>query len=146
MPYSWWGRFVPQTWLLPVSILFISEYFYFKYDKILKGALYLFLGLNVVWAALAIIFNLFISSHIKYQMSQLKSLQQPIMVEYCPYRSFNSNRIRFYEYQIPIIERKVTGKYIYNIIHSNTRFETSVPLPSLNKPILLQLSEKFKAE
>jgi hypothetical protein len=146
MPYSWWGRFVPQTWLLPISILCISEYFYFKYDKILKGALYLSLGLNVAWAALAIIFNLFISSHIKYQMSQLKSLRQPITVEYCSYRSFKSNRLRFYEYQIPIIERKVTGKYIYNVIHSNTRFETAVPLPSLNKPILIQFSEKFKAE
>ncbi len=146
MPYAWWGRFVPQTWLIPVTILSLSEYFYFRYSKILKWALYLSLGLNIAWAALAIIFNLFISARINYQMSQLKSLQQPISVEYCPYRSFNSNRLRFNEHQIPIVEKKLTGKYVYNIIHSNTRFETAVPLPPLKKPFLLQIGEKLKAE
>jgi len=146
MPGSWWGRYVPQFWLLPVSILFMSEFFSFKTDRFLRSGLYLILGLNIAWASLAIIFNLFISSRIDYQMSQLKALRQPITVEYCPYRSFKSNRVRFYESHIPILERQLTGNYIYNIIHSNTRFETPVPLPSVNKPVLLRWSEKLKME
>jgi hypothetical protein len=124
----------------------MSEFFSFKTDRFLRSGLYLVLGLNIAWASLAIIFNLFISSRIDYQMSQLKALRQPITVEYCPYRSFKSNRVRFYESHIPILERQLTGNYIYNIIHSNTRFETPVPLPSVNKPVLLRWSEKLKME
>ena len=146
MPASWWGRFVPQFWLLPVLILYMSEFLSFKTDRFLRGGLYLALGLNIAWAALAIIYNLFISSRVNYQMNQLKALHQPIKVEYCPYRSFKSNRVRFSESNIPIVESQVTGNYIYNIIHSNTRFETPVPLPSLDKPLLLQWSERLKAE
>ncbi len=146
MPYSWWGRFVPQTWLVPVIVLCMSECFYFRKDKLLKRALYVSLGLNTAWAALALIFNLFISVRIRYQMNQLKSLQQPVTVQYCSYRSFNSNSLRFDEYHIPTVEKKVAGKFVYNIIHSNTRFETTVPLPALKKPLLLEIGEKFKAE
>ncbi len=146
MPDSWWGRFVPQFWLLPVSILFMSEFISFKYDKLLKGSLCFALGLNVVWAALAIIFNLFISVHIDYQLSQLKALHLPVTVEYCPYESFKSNRVRFYESDIPFLEKPVTGNYIYNIIHSNTRIETPIPLPHLPKPLLLKWSEKINAQ
>ncbi len=104
VPNSWWGRFVPQFWLLPVSILFMSEFISFKYDKLLKGSLCFALGLNVIWAGLAIIINLFISSHINYQLSQLKALHLPVTVEYCPYRSFKSNRERFYVSDIPFFE------------------------------------------
>jgi hypothetical protein len=146
MPNSWWGRNVPQCWLIPVSILFMSEFISFKYDKLLKGSLCFALGLNVIWATLAIIFNLFISVHIDYQLSQLKDLHLPVTVEYCPYRSFKSNRVRFYESDIPFLEKPVTGNYIYNIIHSNTRIETTVPLPQLPKPLLLVWSEKIKAQ
>ncbi|HXB30129.1 MAG TPA: hypothetical protein VNW49_09935, partial [Puia sp.] len=145
MPNSWWGRNVPQFWLLPVSILFMSEFISFKYDKLLKGCLCFALGLNVIWASLAIIFNLFISIHIDYQLSQLKALHLPVTVEYCPYRRFKSNRVRFYESDIPFLEKPVTGNYIYNVIHSNTRIETTVPLPHLPKPLLLVWSEKINA-
>jgi hypothetical protein len=145
MPNSWWGRFVPQLWLLPVSILCMSEWQSLKKDRLLRIGLYSALALNVAWSALAIVFNLFVSSHIDYQMSQLKALNQPIIVEYCPYRSFKSNRIRFSELEISIIERPVTGSFVYNVIHSNTRFETAGPLPLLPKPLLLQWSEKIKA-
>jgi hypothetical protein len=146
MPNSWWGRYVPQFWLLPVSILYMSKFISFKYDKLLKGSLCFALGLNVIWAALAIIFNLFISVHIDYQLSQLKALHLPVTVEYCPYRSFKSNRVRFYESDIPFQENPVTGNYIYNIIHSNTRIETTVPLPHLSKPLLLVWREKINAQ
>jgi hypothetical protein len=146
MPNSWWGRNVPQLWLLPISILYMAKFISFKYDRFLTGGLCLTLGLNVIWATLAIISNLFISSHIDYQLQQMKALHQAVTVEYCPFRSFKSNRVRFYESNIPFLENPVTGTFIYNIIHSNTRIETPVPLPPLPKPFLLVWSEKSKSQ
>ena len=134
----WWGRFVPQIWLIPVSLMFVAEFFTFRGSKIMRTGLGIVLGLNIAWAALSIVFNLFITSHMHYQLNQLQALHQPVTVEYCPYRSFTSNRVRFSEHNIPFREGPVTGNYIDNIIHSNTRFSTDQPLPSLPKPLLLR--------
>ena len=146
IPDSWWARFVPQLWLFPVIILLMSEFVTVPGGKILKTLLYTSLGMNIVWGLLGILFNLIITAHIHYQLAQLKTLSQPISVEYCAYRGFNSNRVRFYENGIPFVEKKLEGNNIYNVIHSNTRFETLEELPDLPKPFLMKLNEKFKGD
>lgn len=146
IPDSWWARFVPQFWLLPVIILLISECLQDPRYKYLRGALYISVGMNVLWAILGILFNIVITIHVNYQLKQLKTLSEPISVEYCAYRSFTSNRVRFMENNIPFVEKKPEGPNIYNVIHSSTRFGTHDELPDLPKPFLMKLNEKLKGD
>lgn len=144
IPDSWWARFVPQLWLFPVIVLFMSEFLPVRGSSYLKPALYAAIGMNVVWAILGIFYTIVITSHIHYQLAQLKTLSQPISVEYCAYRPFSSNSFRFTENNIHFIEKKVDGKYTYQVIHSNTKFETAEELPDLPKPFLMKLNARFK--
>jgi len=142
IPDPWWARFAPQYWLFPSMILFLSEYLPFR-GRLIRPVLYVSLALNIIWALSGILFNILISAHVNYQIAQLKTLSQPIMVEYCEYRDFRSNRIRFYENHIPFIEKNVTGLHIYNVIHSNTRFETTEELPEVPETFLMKLNRKW---
>lgn len=144
-PYSWWARYVPQFWLIPVIILSLSEILFINSKKVIKNLLYVALGLNVAWALLSIVFNVFSTARINYQMEQLKALNKPIIIEYCMYESFKSNQARFDEWGIPYIEKNVTGTHVYNVEGgSSTRFETPVELPQLPKPFLMRLSQHLQ--
>jgi hypothetical protein len=143
IPDPWWARFAPQSWLFPCIILFLSEWISFR-GRLIKLVLYGSLLLNILWAFSGILFNILISAHVNYQIAQLKTLSQPIAVEYCEFRDFSGNRIRFYENNIPFIEKNVTGNHIYNVIHSNTRFETAEELPDLPESFFLKLNRKLK--
>jgi hypothetical protein len=142
VPDPWWARFVPQFWLFPVIILFVSENISFR-SRFLKPALYISISLNIAWALFGVFLNLLIAAHINYQIDQLKTVTTPISVEYCGYVDMTGNRMRFEENNIPFVERNVTGKHIYNVIRSNTRFETTEELPEVPKSLLMQLNEKL---
>jgi hypothetical protein len=144
VPDCWWARFVPQCWLLPLLVLLLAEYLSVPRSRLLKPLLYAAIALNVAWALTGILYNMVISSHIRYQLIQLQALSEPISVEYCAYRPFRSNGIRFSENHIRFTERKPEEQYIYQVIHSNTRFGTREALPDLPKPFLMRLNEKLK--
>ncbi len=143
IPDPWWARFAPQCWLFPVIVLFLCERFPLTRNKWIKPFVFISIALNIVWVLSGFLFNIVITVHINYQLAQMKLLSQPVFVEYCGYRDFRANRIRFYENKIPFIEKNVTGNYIYNVIHSNTRFESFEPLPDIPEPLLLQLNRKW---
>jgi len=145
IPDSWWNRFVPQLWLIPVVILCMAEFITIRHGRLLKGILYISIGMNVAWGLLAIVFNIFSTARVNYQMTQLKALNQPVNIEYCSFESYRSNRVRFEEVGIFITEKNVAGPYIYNVEDSNTRFETPSPLPELPKPFLMRWSERMKS-
>lgn len=142
IPDPWWARFIPQCWLFPVIVLLLSEILPFR-GLFIKPVLYISLSLNILWALSGILFNILISVHINYQIDQLKTVSQPVSVEYCGYRDFSSNRIRLMENNIPFKVKNVTGPHIYNIIHSNTRFETPDELPFLPEPFLMVLKREW---
>ena len=144
IPDSWWARFVPQLWLVPVTILFLSELLSLSRGRILNLLLYVVIGLNVVWAFTGIFYNILISAQIRYQLAQLKTISRPISVEYPAGRPFKSNHIRFDENNIHFIEKKAEGQYIYSVIHSSTRFGSAERLPDLPKPFLLRVNEKIR--
>jgi hypothetical protein len=144
IPDPWWARFVPQVWLIPCLVLFLSEYIDYR-APVLKFLLYVSLWLNILWAFSGILDNILITSHINYQMAQLKTQRDPIRVEYCGYIDNWSNSIRFHEFQIPYEEKYVTGAHIYNVIHSSTRFETAEELPALPQPFLVRVGRKLNA-
>jgi hypothetical protein len=142
MPDPWWARFVPQLWILPIALLIFAEYAPVT-NRFFKPLLYISLFMNVVWALSGILLNLMVSAHINYQIAQLKTVNSPISVEYCGYGDMRSNVIRFEENDIPYVEKFVTGKHIYNVIHSSTRFETPEELPVVHKSFFMRLNEKL---
>jgi hypothetical protein len=142
MPDSWWMRFVPQLWLVPVITLVMAEFISFRGERILKSILYLSLIFNSVWSMLVIISALINTARIDYQMQQLKALNQPVYLELCNYRNFKSNRIRLEEAGIPVVPKPSGGHYQYDISQSTSKLGTDKPLPELPMPALLKLSNK----
>ena len=143
MPDSWWARFVPQLWLIPVIILVMAEFFSFRGKRILKGILYFSLIFNSLWSMLVIISALFNTARINYQMQQVKALHQPVYLELCNYRSFKSNRTRFDEAGIPVASKPAGGHYQYDIPQSTSKLGTDKPLPELPIPTVLKFSNKI---
>jgi hypothetical protein len=141
-PESWWARFTPQIWLLPVVVLLLAASIDFPWP-FLKNSLFVALLLSIFWAFSGLLLNVMISAHVNYQIAQLKKYNGPIEIEYCNYRDMRSNRIRFFENHIAFQERDVVGQHIYNIIHSNTRFETNMELPQIPEPWLMKLRKKL---
>lgn len=142
MPDSWWARFVPQLWLVPIIILVMAEFISFRGKRILKSILYLSLVFNSLWSMLVIISALFNTTRIDYQMQQLKALHQPVYLELCNYRSFKSNRTRFDEAAIPVVPKPAGGQYQYDMPQSTSKLGTDKPLPELSIPALLKFSNK----
>ena len=143
MPDPWWGRFVPQLWLFPVLVIGMGELHPDRVGKFLTVLLCLAMGLNIAWASIGWVSNLSTSARINYQMRQLRAIHQPVNIEFCPLNTYFSNEARFREWGIPITEKVLTGPYVYNVVESNTRFETPVPLPDLPKPLLLRWAIKI---
>ena len=138
MPDPWWGRYVPQLWLIPLVIAIMGELHPLRGGRCYSGLMYLAASLNIAWAATGWVSNLSTSARIDYQMRQLRAVHQPVNIEYCPRNTFKSNQVRFEEWGIPIREKTLVGPYVYNVVESNTRFETPVPLPDLPRPLLLR--------
>ncbi len=144
MPEPFWGRFIFHMWLMPVVVLAMMEWLPSAPARWWRMILYSAMTLNVAWAALGFGYNLLISAHVDYQVAQLRALNEPVILEYCPYRDFKGNELRLQENGISYTEGKVTGRYIANLVHSNTRIETEHPLPDLPKPLLMRWSEKLR--
>ena len=143
-PYSWWARYVPQFWLVPVTILCLAELVLPQGRWWLTRLLYLSLLLNTAWALLNIIFNISATAHINYQMRQLQALHQPVIIKFCMHEPITTNRVRFDEWHIPTTEGDVTGSHVYNVESSTTRFETPVALPNLPESLLMRLGDHLK--
>lgn len=92
--------------------------------------------INIPW-------NMMESTEIKYQMAGLKGSGDTIRIEM---NYFRSNRIRFYENNIPVIEKHLTGSQIDTIVRSSTIYERPANMPAIPKPALLVLKEKFKVK
>jgi hypothetical protein len=143
IPDPWWARFAPHIWLFPCIVLVLAERTGFP-NRFLKTVVYISVSLNILWALSGIFMNILVTAHINYQMAQIKALSQPVRVEYCGYYDQRSNGVRFQEHHIPFVEANVSGKYIYNIVRTNTRFETNRELPHLPEPFLMRLSGMLK--
>ena len=146
MPEPFWGRFIFHMWLMPVVVLAMMEWLPSTPARWWRTILYAAMALNVAWAGLGFGYNLLISAHVDYQVAQLRALNEPVILEYCPYRDFKGNELRLQENGISYTEGKVTGRYIENLVHSNTRIETEHPLPDLPKPLLMRWSEKLRGD
>lgn len=139
---AWWARFVPQLWLFPLIIVYASEPVEIKSEKWLRNVIYICLGLNICLSLLIIPWNVYKTAEAKYQMAVLKASQDTIKIEMSYFRS---NRIRFYENNIPIREQHVEGgPHVDSVIHSSTKFEVPSNIPSVEMPMLLKWVDAVK--
>jgi hypothetical protein len=141
VPEAWWARLVPQLWLFPLLIAFLSESFPGRTTTFVRGSIYALLAINILLASLIIPWNLVKSEEVKYQISQLKASGDTLRVEFS---YFKSNRIRLRENGIPYIEQKVGDQHVDYLVRSSTRFEPPAHQPSLPEPWLLSRLEGLK--
>ncbi|SEK61870.1 glycosyltransferase family protein [Parapedobacter koreensis] len=138
IPESWWARYVPQFWFIPIILLVTSEWLLPGKHKVLKFAVYTTLAANVIFAFSAIVQNIVITSQINHQLAILKDTSQPIVIDF---RKSASNRIRFQEHEIPYIQQSFENDSVGEwIIRSEARF---LPPENINReltpPVILRL-------
>jgi len=104
MPESWWARYVPQFWYLPILVLLISELYIDNKFKILKILMYLCLAVNVSFSLLSFRYNFIMTNLINAQLKEIKDANRMIFVQF---NSSESNRIRFEENGISYVERYI---------------------------------------
>jgi len=141
VPEAWWARFVPQLWLFPLIIAYASEPLNIKSGKLLRTVIYTALALNILLSLLIIPWNVFKTAQASYQMACLKASKDTIKIELSYFRS---NRIRFYENDIPVKEQHVDLAHADSVIHSSTKFEVPANIPPVKKPILLEWVDAIK--
>jgi hypothetical protein len=143
IPESWWARYVPQLWYIPLIILITSELYLsrLKKIKILQIILYVSLIFNVSFTFMGLGWNLIMTRLVDYQLDTLKASNHPILVQW---GVFNSNRIRFQENNIPFIEKDLSKeKNLQGIIRSNSIFvpDSNIHIPKSN---FIKWAEKYQ--
>ncbi|MET1054698.1 MAG: hypothetical protein ABWY16_05260 [Pedobacter sp.] len=98
MPESWWARYVPQFWLLPLTLLLTAEVLFKNRYQLLKICIYTALVINLAFCSAGFFFNMIVTSKINYQLALLKSSSQTVLVDL---GESKSNRIRFSANHIP---------------------------------------------
>ncbi len=130
MPESWWARYVPQLWYVPILLLLATELLLPDKQRLLKQLVYIALIVNVCFTSIVIIQNLIITSEIKHQLAMLKESSETIVVDY---DASPSLRIRFQEEDIPYVEQRLHRSEESELIkRSSTRF---LPPKNMNRNI-----------
>lgn len=142
MPDSWWARYVPQLWFLPVGILLGFE-LYSRTGKagILKFMIYAALTINIGFTFIGFGWNFIMSRLVDYQLEKLKASRQPVEVQWdiC-----STNYVRFQENGIKFIEKDLKDrKDVELIVRSNSLFvvDPNVDIPKSN---FIKWAEKYQ--
>jgi len=145
IPEAWWARYVPQLWLVPLVMLFALEHLLPHKRKVLKYAMYMLVLVNISFTGTGIIWNILITSHIDYQLAQLKASGEVITVEF---RKAQSNRIRFQDHKIPYVEQDLEGdEHAKAIVRSDSRFlPPKSGTDEVKPPLVIRLTERFKMD
>ena len=85
--------------------------------------------------------NVFKTAQASYQMAVLKASKDTIKIEMSYFRS---NRIRFYENNIPVSEQHVEWVHVDSVIHSSTKFEVPANMAPVEMPLLLRWVDAVK--
>ncbi|AIG27752.1 hypothetical protein EGH10_19355 [Brevibacillus laterosporus] len=107
-PESWWARYVPQLWFVPILIAMVgfeSEKQFVKYGSWLLICT-LSINLLLVGATQAIAQS-FLNVQVNIQLHEMKKSKLPVLVDF---QHFHSNRIRLEKAEIEFIEAKIDDK------------------------------------
>jgi hypothetical protein len=143
MPESWWARYIPQFWLLPVVWLLAAEILLVNQNLIVKRAMYIALVVNLFLCMPGFLFNVILTSKINYQLALLKSSSQTVIVDW---GASASNRSRFARNNIPYkisnLKGLVAGKEKEYMAGAQTWFVWPVDVDKhIEKPWLLKYME-----
>jgi hypothetical protein len=131
VPESWWVRYIPQLWYIPLIILFIIEMYPVSQLNILKTLIYAAIIVNIGFTMLTFRYNLMMTRMVNTQMNKLKASHQTIVVQW---GSAKANRIRFQENGIPFTERNLDHvPNTENIICSDSKFIVPANLSNIQK-------------
>jgi hypothetical protein len=143
MPESWWARYIPQFWFLPVCWLLAAEVLLADRYRRLKQLIYIAMIGNLVFCSGGLLFNMIVTSKINYQLAQLKSSSQIILVDW---GASASNRTRFSTNHIPFkvtnLKGAIAGKNY--MAGSQTWFIMPKDIdPKIKKPFILRIMETY---
>jgi hypothetical protein len=117
MSESWWARYAPQLYFIPLIILLYAEFYNQKNIKHLKNLTYLVIILNTGLLGLMTIKKNFSNTvAINGQLAKFKKQNQTLLVDY---GFFRSNRIRFSENSINTMEQNLINEENTIKIHSS---------------------------
>jgi hypothetical protein len=144
MPNSWWARYIPQLWFIPLIILLLVE-LYDKYSSTtfttFKYILYIAFIINISFTFIGIGWNFAMSRLVDYQIEVLKASKKPVEVQW---RLCSTNHIRFQENNISYIETDLSKRNdIDKIVRSHGSLfvtDSNVNIPKSN---FIQWAEKF---
>lgn len=104
-PGSWWARYSPQLWLIPIIFILLSEYLRDKFAYVLKYFVIFALILNVLLVTGSYLEGQYGGSlALKNQLIGLRTQQDsPVLISF---EDFRSNRIRLKEMGINYLEMK----------------------------------------
>jgi len=144
IPESWWARYIPQLWFIPVIILLASELSEESmWIKILKPLIYILIAINISFCFIGIGWNFLMTNLINYQIAELKASKKTILVQW---GSAKSNRIRFEENHIPYLETNLDNKKTENFAHSDSKFLLPDNQPLITESTLVKWARKFQGQ
>jgi hypothetical protein len=102
-PESWWARFVPQTWILPLIPLWVTGTFKgpIALRRLRQGALFVFAVNAVGVAALSLGYQVENARQVEYSMDRLLLLPGPLGVDFGPW---DAAKHRFEARGIPFVD------------------------------------------
>ncbi|RYE30701.1 MAG: hypothetical protein EOP42_11760 [Sphingobacteriaceae bacterium] len=142
MPESWWARYIPQTWYLPIIVILAAELYAANKFQVLKLFLYLFLIVNVSLCLIGFGWNMMMTALVNHQITKLKASHQIITVQF---GDLKANRFRLEENHIPYQERNLDGlPDVENFIRSDSKFIIPANVASFPESKFLKWAEQFK--
>lgn len=101
---SWWARFSPQLWIIPMPFFILSKYIQKGLLKHFGHILILVLAINVILVSISYIrWQYHINGLLKQQLASVAKQQDQVLVNF---GDFRSNRVRFNELGIKYKEIK----------------------------------------
>lgn len=123
---SWWARFSPQLWIIPMPFIILSKYIQKGLLKHLGRILILALAINVILVSTSYIrWQYHFNGLLKQQLRSVGKEQDQILVKFYDFRS---NRVRFNELDIRYKEIKEFKCLKYTqLISSDTKICVETP-------------------
>jgi hypothetical protein len=137
---SWYVRYVPQLWFIPLILLMTTERYAGYAMKTFRNILYLIMLINISFCLASFPFVYYRTLKIKYELDQLKASKQTIPVEFT---YFTSNRARFRELDIPFREVSIPDSQAVFMSGSSTKMIPPAVMPDLPKPWILREGDKI---
>ncbi|MGG1252641.1 hypothetical protein ABE205_07170 [Brevibacillus agri] len=107
-PESWWARYVPQLWLIPVLVALAgweARSALLRYGSTLLVGV-MFVNMLLVGSA-HLLAQKSVNEMARQQLQDIKAANKTMVVDF---RHFNANRVRLQEAGIPFVEQKISDE------------------------------------